>query len=90
MNEFIKYLALQATTDTQPDDPDYRHETFDKEFFAMLIIKKCIAQCNLVASWSNTLSKNELLTDSGRQLEAGRSSGAISCISSIEEYFGVK
>ena len=90
MNERLKQLAIKATKVNELDDIDYRFETFDKEFFAMLIIKKCIAQCNLIASWSDTLSKNELLTDSGRQLHEGRFGGAISCITSIEEYFGVE
>ena len=44
MNERIKQLAEQATTVTQPDDPDYRHEIFDKAKFAELIIGECLAQ----------------------------------------------
>ena len=39
MNERIKELAALATTVVEPDDPDYRHETFDKAKFAELIIK---------------------------------------------------
>ena len=39
MNERIKELAALATTVVEPDDPDYRHEIFDKAKFAELIIK---------------------------------------------------
>jgi hypothetical protein len=42
MNERIQELAEQATKVTEPDDPDYRHEHFDKAKFAELIIKECI------------------------------------------------
>lgn len=44
MNKRIKELIAQATTVTEPDDPDYRHETFDKVKFAELIIRECLAQ----------------------------------------------
>ncbi len=41
MNERIKELMEQATTVTEPDDPDYRHEHFDKAKFAELIVREC-------------------------------------------------
>lgn len=44
MNERIKELAALSTTVVEPDDPDYRHETFDKVKFAELIIRECLAQ----------------------------------------------
>ena len=40
MNERIKELAALATTVVEPDDPDYRHETFDKAKFAELIMQR--------------------------------------------------
>ena len=39
MNERLRQFAEQATRVTEPDDADYRHETFDKAKFAELIIK---------------------------------------------------
>ncbi len=41
MNERIKELMTQATKVVEPNDPDYRHEIFDKEKFAELIVKEC-------------------------------------------------
>ena len=43
MNARIKELLEQATTVAEPDDPDYRHEHFDKAKFAELIVKECMA-----------------------------------------------
>lgn len=42
MNERIRELMAQATEIVEPNDPDYRHEIFDKEKFAELIIGECI------------------------------------------------
>lgn len=42
MNERIRELMAQATKVVEPNDPDYRHEIFDKEKFAELIIRECI------------------------------------------------
>jgi hypothetical protein len=41
MNERIRELMAQATKVVEPNDPDYRHELFDKEKFAELIILEC-------------------------------------------------
>ena len=41
MNERIQQLIAQATHVVEPDDPDYRHEIFNKELFAQLIIEEC-------------------------------------------------
>ena len=41
MNERIRELIAQATKVVEPNDPDYRHEIFDKEKFAELIVKEC-------------------------------------------------
>jgi len=37
VNERIRELIEQATKVTEPDDPDYRYEWFDKEKFAALV-----------------------------------------------------
>ncbi len=41
MNERIQKLIAQATKVVEPNDPDYRHEIFDKQKFAELIIEEC-------------------------------------------------
>lgn len=41
MNERIRQLAEQATKIVEPNDPDFRHEIFDKEKFAELIVREC-------------------------------------------------
>lgn len=41
MNERIKELIAQATRIIEPNDPDYKHEIFDKEKFAELIVRMC-------------------------------------------------
>lgn len=44
MNKQIKKLIKQATKVVEPNDPDYRHEFFDKEKFAKLIVRECLEQ----------------------------------------------
>ena len=41
MHKRIQELAKQATKIIEPNDPDFRHEVFDKEKFAELIVKEC-------------------------------------------------
>ncbi len=41
MNERIQQLIAQATHVVEPNDPDYRHEIFNKELFARLIVREC-------------------------------------------------
>ena len=69
MNEIIKELAEQATTVTEPDDPDYRHETFDKEKFAELIIK------DQQRTWVG-LTDKEILADDVLRYYFGLNGGA--------------
>ena len=57
MNERIKELIDMATTVTEPDDPDYRHETFDKEKFAQLIIRECLAQVRVEVQYFSDWDK---------------------------------
>ena len=45
MNERIQELIEQATKVVEPNDADYRHEIFDKEKFAELIIRECMDIC---------------------------------------------
>lgn len=41
MNERMRKLAEQATKVFEPNDPDYRYESFDKNKFAELIVLEC-------------------------------------------------
>lgn len=41
MNERIRKLIEQATKVVEPNDADYRYESFDKEKFAELIVREC-------------------------------------------------
>lgn len=50
MNERIDGLIAHATYVSEPNDPDYRHESFDKKKFAELIIRECANQCDMLVS----------------------------------------
>jgi hypothetical protein len=41
MHKLIDDLIAHATYVSEPNDPDYRHESFDKKKFAELIIREC-------------------------------------------------
>jgi hypothetical protein len=43
VNKRIQELIEQATSVTEPDDPDYRFEIFDHKKFAELIIRECMS-----------------------------------------------
>lgn len=74
MNERIKELMTQATKVVEPNDPDYRHEIFDKEKFAELIVKECVIVLN-----------NRFMGDMTREdLEVRR------CIADVKQHFGVE
>lgn len=49
MNERIRELIEQATKVTEPNDPDYRHEVFDREKFAELIVREC---CDIITLYN--------------------------------------
>ena len=54
MNEHIKRLAEQATKVFEPNDPDYRYESFDKNKFAKLIVQEVLSvQEQLIAKGHN-------------------------------------
>lgn len=49
MNKRIQELIQQATRVIEPDDPDYRHEIFDKKLFAELIVGDVLDICHDIA-----------------------------------------
>jgi hypothetical protein len=75
VNERIRQLAEQATSiqDPTPYNP-LTFEVFDKEKFAELIVKECVAICQDVDGEDNIDAK------SGRQ----------DCAVEIREHFGVE
>jgi hypothetical protein len=85
MNERIQELAEQATTE-EADGFKY----FDKEKFAELIVRECIAQCEQVATDADAKSKSKFVTDDGRMLHEGMWGGAKNCSGQIKQHFGVK
>ena len=42
VNKRILELMEQATTVTEPNDPDFRHESFNRAKFAQLIVRECM------------------------------------------------
>lgn len=58
--------------------------------FAELIVKECIAQCEQVATDTDTMTKSKFVTDAGRQLHQGMWGGAKNCIGQIKAHFGVE
>lgn len=74
MNNRIRELMAQATKVVEPNDPDYRHELFDKEKFAESIVKECV-----------TVLNNRFMGDLNREdLEVRR------CIADVKQHFGVE
>ena len=59
MNKRIRELVAQATKVTEPDDPDYRYEFFDKEKFAELIVKEC-AEVARETRWAAPPSQEQI------------------------------
>jgi hypothetical protein len=59
MNERIRLLAEQATTYIEPTFSSGEGWIFDKEKFAQLIVRECIAQCekNAEHEWLGSGSK---------------------------------
>jgi hypothetical protein len=77
MNKHIKRLAEQATRVFEPNDPDYRYETFDKNKFAELIVQECL---DIIAPY--------LLKDEAQYRDPGRPRQHP--ILEIKDHFGIK
>lgn len=86
MNKRIKELADQAEREVNevfvwwPEGPD--REDVIREKFAELIIKECIAKCEVVANMATITNTGEI----ARKTKAT----ADSCATMIKEHFGVK
>jgi hypothetical protein len=75
MHKLIDDLIAHATYVSEPDDPDYRHESFDKKKFAELIIRECADLCDM------------LLND---KMGSEWARGTHDCAKAIREHFGVE
>jgi hypothetical protein len=62
MNERLRQLARQATRVIEPDDADYRRETFDKAKFAELIIKECCEVADTLHLYLQPMTVKKLIT----------------------------
>ena len=91
MNERIRELINEATSFKEGlIEGKYDIEVFDKEKFAELIIKECVAQCR--QEWydlNNAESKeNETSRDIG--IRVGQKNGVLKTISRIKDHFGIE
>lgn len=89
MNERIKELINEATT-IEEHGWGASYENFNREKFAELIVKECVAQCEQVAADADVMADSKYVTDMGRQLHEGMWGGAKNCTAQIREHFGVE
>jgi hypothetical protein len=87
MNKRIKKLVDQCWANT---GPVVFNKEFNKEKFAELIVRECMAQCEQVAAEADSMTKSEFVTDAGRMLHEGMWGGAKNCSGQIQTHFGVK
>lgn len=95
MNQRIKDIADQCYYDdnVRPDGSRISEQEFiifDKQKFAELIVRECIAQCEYVANDADEMSKSDFVTDAGRMLHKGMWGGAKNCSGRIKYHFGVE
>ena len=83
MNQRIQKLIEQATS-TQGPTPynPLTFEVFDKEKFAELIVRECVAKCEVVANMATITNNGEM----ARKTKAT----ADSCAIMIKQHFGVE
>ena len=85
MNERIKELAEQATSSRIEYDPKTmmteRIQEFDKEKFAELIVRECLAH--------GKLTQSQTVVNGSEEYNAGREMGIEVFMNQIKEHFGV-
>ena len=86
MNERIKELAEQATSSRIEYDPKTmmteRIQEFDKEKFAELIVRECLAH--------GKLTQSQTVVNGSEEYNAGREMGIEVFMNQIKEHFGVE
>ena len=83
MNERIQKLIEQATSTQGPTPHNpLTFEVFDKEKFAELIVRECVAKCEVVANMATITNNGEM----ARKTKAT----ADSCAMMIKQHFGVE
>jgi hypothetical protein len=91
MNLRIRELLKQAgVTDNWNKADWYSMSPEMIEKFAELLVQECIAQCEQVATDTDTMTKSKFVTDAGQQLHQGMWGGAKNCIGQIKAHFGVE
>lgn len=88
MNERIKELAEQATKHYPETESSGEFSTFDKEKFALLIVRECINQ-----ALEEKVSEEEI--DKGDDIEdrcylRGNNGGIVDAVIRIKIHFGVE
>ena len=86
MNERIKELAEQATSSRIEYDPKTmmteRIQEFDKEKFAELIVRECLAH--------GKLTQSQTVVNGSEEYNAGREMGIEVFMNQIKQHFGVE
>ena len=82
MNEQIKLLIEQATTYIDPIANDGVCWDFDKEKFAELIVRECLAH--------GKLTQSQTVVNGSEEYNAGREMGIEVFMNQIRKHFGVE
>ena len=82
MNERIRELARQATTIEYGVDNGFDRVTFDKENFAELIVRECLAH--------GKLTQSQTVVNGSEEYNAGREMGIEVFMNQIKKHFGVE
>ena len=82
MTERIQELARQATTIEYGVDNGFDRVTFDKEKFAELIVRECLAH--------GKLTQSQTVVNGSEEYNAGREMGIEVFMNQIKLHFGVE
>ena len=82
MTERIQELARQATTIEYGVDNGFDRVTFDKEKFAELIVRECLAH--------GKLTQSQTVVNGSEEYNAGREMGIEVFMNQIKKHFGVE
>ena len=90
VNKRILELMEQATTVTEADDPDFRHESFNRAKFAQLIVKEC-AELAKIKAFIIMQKAEEYAADKEEIINAASAAFQLEMFEQeIKEHFGVE